>query len=74
MNAHILLNLLNQLRKRDKNLMLAKHLYLFSNKYNKLNNTAAQILSSIYHMTINYFEIYILDVKNLDFCINVFCI
>ena len=29
MNAHILLNLLNQLRKRDKNLRLAKHFISF---------------------------------------------
>ena len=39
MSAHVLLNLLNELGKRDK-------------KFNKFNNTRARMLDSIYHMTL----------------------
>ena len=38
MSAHVLLNLLNELRKRDT--------------FNELNNTGARMLDSIYHMTL----------------------
>ena len=44
MSAHVLLNLLNLLRKRD--------LSLFPNLFNKFNNTRARMLDSIYHMTL----------------------
>ena len=44
MSAHILLNLLNELGKIDT-------LSLFRNEFNKFNNTRAQMLDSIYHMT-----------------------
>ena len=47
MSAHVLLNLLNELDKRDQ----------MCNKFNKFNNTRAQILDSIYHMILIYFEI-----------------
>ena len=40
MSAHVLLNLLNKLRKRDKNVLLS-NLSLFLNKFNKFNNTGA---------------------------------
>ena len=40
MNAHVLLNLLNELGKRD-----------FRNEFSKFNNTRARMLDSIYHMT-----------------------
>ena len=43
MSAHVLLNLLNELRKRDKMRGLPNN--------NKFNNTRAQMLDSIYHMT-----------------------
>ena len=52
MSAHVLLNLLNKLRKRDKILGLPSILFLFRNKFNKFNNTGAQMLDSIYHMTL----------------------
>ena len=42
MSAHVLLNLLNELGKRD----------LFRNEFNKFNNTRARMLDSIYHMTL----------------------
>ena len=52
MRAHVLLNLLNELGKRDKMRGLPSILSLFGNKFNKFNNTRAQMLDSIYHMTI----------------------
>ena len=51
MSAHVLLNLLNELRKRDKMRGLPSILSLFRNKFNKFNNTRARMLDSIYHMT-----------------------
>ena len=39
MNAHVLLNLLNELRKRDKMRGLPNLLTLFHNEFNKFNNT-----------------------------------
>ena len=56
MSAHVLLNLLNELRKRDKKRGLPSILSLFCNKFNKFNNTRARLLDSFYHMT-KYFEI-----------------
>ena len=51
MNAHVLLNLLNELGKRDKMRGLPSILSLFRNEFNKFNNTRARMLDSIYHMT-----------------------
>ena len=52
MSAHVLLNLLNELGKRDKMRGLPSILYLFRNEFNKFNNTfRARMLDSIYHMT-----------------------
>ena len=48
MSAHVLLNLLNELGKRDK---MPSILSLFRNEFNKFNNTRARMLDSIYHMT-----------------------
>ena len=52
MSAHVLLNLLNELRKSDEMRGLPSILLLFRNKFNKFNNTGAQMLDSIYHMTL----------------------
>ena len=49
MSAQVLLNLLNELRKREK-CKACRAFYLFRNEFNKLNNTRAQVLDSIYHM------------------------
>ena len=57
MSAHVLLNLLNELGKRDKMQGLPSILSLFRNKFNKFNNTRAQMLDSIYHMMLKYFNI-----------------
>ena len=51
MSAHVLLNLLNELGKRDKMQGLPSILSLFRNEFNKFNNTRARMLDSIYHMT-----------------------
>ena len=41
MSAHVLLNLLNKLGKRDKMRGLPSILSLFRNEFNKFNNTGA---------------------------------
>ena len=50
MSAHVLLNLLNELGKRDKMRGLPSILSLFRNELNKFNKTRARMLDSIYHM------------------------
>ena len=52
MSAHVLLNLLNKLRKRDKMQGLPSILSLFRNLFNKFDNIGAGMLDSIYHMTL----------------------
>ena len=52
MSAHVLLNLLNELRKRDKMGGLPSIISLFRNEFYKFNNTRAGILDSIYHRTL----------------------
>ena len=51
MSAHVLLNVFYELRKRDKMRGLPRILSLFRNDFNKFNNTGAELLDSIYHMT-----------------------
>ena len=51
MSAHVLLNLLNELGKRDKMRGLPSILSLFRNEFNIFNNTRARMLDSIYHLT-----------------------
>ena len=51
MSAHVLLNLLNKLMKRDKMGVLPSILSLFHNEFYKFNNTGARMLLSIYHIT-----------------------
>ena len=48
----VLLNLLNELGKRDKMRGLPSILSLFRNEFDKFNNTRAQMLDSIYRMTL----------------------
>ena len=64
MSAHVLLNLLNELRKRDK----LQGFSLFCNKFNKFNYTGARKLVYIYHMTLKLFSIHIFGLKALGFC------
>ena len=65
MSAHVLLNLLNELGKRDKMRGLPSILSLFPNKFNIFNNTRAQMLDSIYHMTLKLLSNFISGVKTL---------
>ena len=51
-SAHVLLNLSNELGKRDKMRGLLGILSLFRNSFNKSNNTRARMLDSIYHMAL----------------------
>ena len=51
MSAHLLLNLSNELGKRDIMQGLPSILSLFRNEFNKFNNTRARMLDSINHMT-----------------------
>ena len=55
MSAHVLLNSLNELRKRDKMRALPIILSLFRNEFNKYNNTRTLMLDSISHMTLRLF-------------------
>ena len=54
MSAHVLLNLLNELGKRDKMRGLPSISSIFRNELKKFNNTRARILNSIYHMTLRF--------------------
>ena len=47
MSAHVLLNLLNELRKRDKMRGLSSILSLLRNEFNKFNTTGAQMFDFI---------------------------
>ena len=52
MSVHVLLDLLNELRKRDQMRGLAIILSLFHNEFYKFNDTRARMLDSMYHMTL----------------------
>ena len=52
MSTHVLLNLLNELRKRDKMRGFPSILYLFRNEFNNFDCTRARMLDSIYHMAL----------------------
>ena len=54
MSAHILLNLLNELRKRDNMRGLPSILPLNRNELSKFLNTRARMLDYIYHMTLRF--------------------
>ena len=55
MSAHVLLNLLNELGKRDKMRGSPSILFLFRNEFNKFNNTGARMLDSIQYLTLKLF-------------------
>ena len=63
MSAHVLVNLLNELGKRDKMRGLPSILPLLRNEFNKFNNTIARMLDSIYHMALKLILIHIFGVK-----------
>ena len=55
MIAHVLFNLLIELRKIDKMRGLPSILSLFRNRFNKFNNIGALMLDSIYHLPFKLF-------------------
>ena len=60
MSAHVVLNLSNKLRKSNKMQGLPSILSLFRKEFDKINNTGAQMIDSIYHMTLKLFCYHIL--------------
>ena len=52
MSVHVLLNLLNNLGKRDKMRGMVSILALFRNELNKFDITGARMLHSVDHMTL----------------------
>ena len=74
MSVYVLLNLLKELRKRDKMRGLPSILSLFRNKFNKFNNTGARMLDFIYHMTLKLLKNHIFwrqNIKNLSSLSNI---
>ena len=67
LSAHVLLNLLNELGKSDKMRGLLSILPIFRNKFNKLINTDALMLDSIYHMTLKLIKNHVFGVKTSKF-------
>ena len=63
MSAQVLLNLSNELRKRDKMQGLPSILSLFRNFFDKFNKTGAQMVDSIYHMTLKLIKNCIFGMK-----------
>ena len=61
MSAHVLLNLLNELRKRDKMRGLSS-----INEFDKFNNTGALMLDSIYHMTLKLSKMAFFRLENVN--------
>ena len=53
-SAHVLSNLLNELRKRDKMRGLPSIIFLFRKEFNTFNKTGARMLDSIYHMQLYF--------------------
>ena len=60
MSAQVLLNLLNESRKRDKMRGLQSILILFATSINIFNNTGARMLDYMYHVTLKLLKNYIL--------------
>ena len=67
MSAPASLNLSNESRKRDKMRGLPRILSLFCNESNIFNNKGAQMLDSIYHMTLKLIKNDIFGLKTSRF-------
>ena len=61
--VHVLLNLLNELRKRDKMRGLSSVLLLFCKEFNKFNSTGARMLILFFHIPLNLLRYRIFGVK-----------
>ena len=55
MSASALLNLSNKLKKEIKYETCLAFYFFLATSFNKLNNTGARMLDSIYHMTLKLF-------------------
>ena len=69
MSVHVLLNLLNELRKRDKMRGFPSILLLFLKEFNKFDNTGARMLDSIYHITLKVLKNHSFGVKRSRICL-----
>ena len=70
MSVHVLLNLLNILRKIDKMRGLQCILSLPRSEFDIINNTGARMLDSIYHMTLKLLKTaFFFAWKSQDFAI-----
>ena len=67
-SAHVLLTLLNELRKRDKMQGWPSILSLFRNEFNKFNNTGTRMLDSFFQMTLKSIKTRIFGVKTSRLC------
>ena len=63
MSAHVLLNLLNKLGKRDQMRAWQTFYLFFRNMFDKFNKTGAEMLDSIYHMSLKLLWSHIFGVK-----------
>ena len=69
MSVHVLLNLLNELRKSGKMRGLPSIQSLFRNEFNKFNNTRARMLDFIYHMALKLLKTAFFGLKMSDVAI-----
>ena len=67
MSAHVLLNLLNELGKREVQVLSSISSY-FRNELNKFNNTGAIMLDYIYHMIFKNLDKVYFGVKTSILC------
>ena len=67
MSAHVLLNLLNELRRKEIKFE-AWRAFFFHNGFNKLNKSEARMLGSIFHMTFKIILKSYFNEKTLEFC------
>ena len=65
MSAHVILNLLNELRKRDEMRGLTNILSRFRNKFDKFTNTGLRMLDSFYHIALRLFKYCIFLCENV---------
>ena len=63
MSAHVLLNLLKELGKRDKMPGLSSFLSLFVSEFNTFSYTGSLMLDSFYHRTLKLLKNLIYDLK-----------
>ena len=68
MSVYVLLNVLNELGKRDNMRGLPNILSLFRNEFNKFKSTRVRLLNSIYRMIFKLLKNQIFGVKNVKIC------